>query len=84
MSSAVSDPGLWGHEYIRRSTAELETEYLARKEEKEADENEERAGTIDDLYAFANECAKFLLLHNAEADYGEVRNRGPLSGTCRR
>ena len=49
MSSAVSDPGLWGHEYIRRSAVELETEYLARKEKKESDVKEERAGTIDDL-----------------------------------
>lgn len=68
MSRTASEPGLWGHEYIRHLAAELGTEYLARKEQEEKEETEERTGTIDDLYALAIECAKFLLLHNAEPD----------------
>ena len=38
------------------------------RKEEEAEEKEERTGTIDDLYALAIECAKFPLLHNAEPD----------------
>ena len=70
MSKAESDPGLWGHEYIRHLAAELgmDSEYLARKEEEEKEEKEERTETIDNLHALATDCAKFLLLHNAEPD----------------
>lgn len=77
MSTTTSDPGSWGHEYIRHLAAELGTEYLARKEEEETEaedagdeqkEKDERTGTIEDLHALAIECAKFLLLHNAEPD----------------
>ncbi|KAG8803495.1 proteasome regulatory particle base subunit, partial [Serendipita sp. 399] len=54
-----SDPGLWGHEYVRHIAAELGTEYVARKEANEQ---------VEDLIALAVTCAKFLLRHNAEAD----------------
>lgn len=59
MSSSPSDPGSWGHEYIRHLAAELGSEYTSRQEEgKETDELRE-LGII---------CAKFLLAHNAEPD----------------
>jgi 26S proteasome regulatory subunit N1 len=54
-----SDPGSWGHEYVRHIAAELGSEYAARKDAGEQ---------ADDLIALAVTCAKFLLLHNAEAD----------------
>ncbi|KAG8980024.1 proteasome regulatory particle base subunit [Tulasnella sp. 425] len=58
-SSTPSDPGLWGHEYIRHLAAELGEEY-ALKVEKSQD--------ISTLRALALECATFLIHHNAEAD----------------
>ena len=39
-----------------------------RKEEEEKEEKEEWTGTIEDLCTLAEDCAKFLLLHNAEPD----------------
>ena len=54
-----SDPGSWGHEYVRHIAAELGTEFTARKESE---------ATVDDLIALAITCSDFLLHHNAEAD----------------
>lgn len=54
-----SDPGSWGHEYVRHIAAELGTEYNMRKEAGEP---------TGDLVALSTTCAKFLLQHNAEAD----------------
>lgn len=59
ISSKPSDPGSWGHEYVRHIAAELGTEYETRKEA-----GEETADLLD----LAVTCAKFLLLHNAEVD----------------
>ncbi|KAG8885369.1 large subunit of alpha-aminoadipate reductase [Tulasnella sp. 331] len=58
-SSSPSDPGLWGHEYIRHLSSELGAEYTIRVEQSQ---------DISDLRALALECATFLLHHNAEAD----------------
>ncbi|KIM33866.1 hypothetical protein M408DRAFT_86555 [Serendipita vermifera MAFF 305830] len=54
-----SDPGSWGHEYVRHIAAELGTEYAARKESESG---------VDDLIALSVTCSAFLLQHNAEAD----------------
>jgi 26S proteasome regulatory subunit N1 len=54
-----SDPGSWGHEYVRHIAAELGTEFTARKEAGEQTE---------ELISLATTCAKFLLQHHAEAD----------------
>lgn len=59
ITSKQSDPGSWGHEYVRHIAAELGTEYTQRKEEGEE---------VDDLVELALSCARFLLLHNGEAD----------------
>lgn len=59
MSSAPSDPGLWGHEYIRHLAAELGSEFTSRQEER---------GDIGELRDLGVVCAKFLLAHNAEPD----------------
>jgi len=60
-SSSVTptDPGLWGHEYIRHLASELGSEYPIRVESGQ---------DISPLRALALECAKFLLEHNGEAD----------------
>ncbi|KIO15940.1 hypothetical protein M407DRAFT_199777, partial [Tulasnella calospora MUT 4182] len=58
-SSTPSDPGLWGHEYIRHLAAELGEEYSLRVE---------KSQDISTLRALALECATFLIHHNAEAD----------------
>lgn len=63
MSPATSDPGLWGHEYIRHLSAELGSEYAIRFEASEP---------VEDLRALSIECAKFLLGHNAEADAVDI------------
>ncbi len=54
-----TDPGLWGHEYIRHLSAELGAEYALRVDKSE---------DISSLRSLALECATFLLHHNAEAD----------------
>src|SRR5262249_6479054 len=77
-SSPLSEPGSWGHEYVRHLAAELGEEFSAR----EVDETEivppldgalakpaaEPIGTVDELRALAMQCATFLLGHNAEPD----------------
>jgi 26S proteasome regulatory subunit N1 len=82
-SSPLSEPGSWGHEYVRHLAAELGEEYTVREEsETEADTTTPpttepgadapkppiSVGTIDDLRALGMQCATFLLGHNAEAD----------------
>ncbi|KAF8508239.1 armadillo-type protein [Hysterangium stoloniferum] len=58
-SESPSEPGTWGHEYIRHLSAELGSEYMIRLE----------AGQdTTELLALGLKCAKFLLEHNAEAD----------------
>ncbi|KAL5525680.1 hypothetical protein ACEPAG_7016 [Sanghuangporus baumii] len=66
MSSKPSEPGSWGHEYIRHLAAELGSEYVLRveKEEEQADKDI----SVEELRSLGVECAKFLLLHNAEPD----------------
>ena len=71
-SKQLSEPGSWGHEYVRHLAAELGEEYSLREfdeegEEKASDENQV-PGTVDDLRTLAIECATFLLQHNAEPD----------------
>ncbi|KAI0076507.1 26S proteasome regulatory complex non-ATPase subcomplex Rpn1 subunit [Panus rudis PR-1116 ss-1] len=73
--SPISEPGSWGHEYVRHLAAELGEEYNARELGEDADapattaeDSTEPIGTIDDLRALAMECATFLLRHNAEPD----------------
>lgn len=72
-SSKPSDPGSWGHEYIRHLAAELGAEYLLRtgtggdagQERLPGKEGEEG---IEELRELGVTCATFLLKHNAEAD----------------
>ena len=75
--SPISEPGSWGHEYVRHLAAELGEEYNARElgEDDEvkpvtngSDGKAELIGTDDELRALAMECATFLLQHNAEPD----------------
>jgi 26S proteasome regulatory subunit N1 len=75
--SSLSDPGTWGHEYVRHLAAELGEEFTVREEQSlpesaSKEEVEPKAppppGTIDDLRDLARQCAKFLLSHNAEPD----------------
>ena len=71
-SSPLSEPGSWGHEYVRHLAAELGEEYNSREfdeagVEKESEESKV-PGTVDDLRNLAIECATFLLQHNAEPD----------------
>ncbi|KAI0764868.1 armadillo-type protein [Fomes fomentarius] len=71
-SSPLSEPGSWGHEYVRHLAAELGEEYNSREideagVEKESEESKV-PGTVDDLRALATQCATFLLQHNAEPD----------------
>lgn len=58
-STTPSDPGLWGHEYIRHLASELGQEYAIRVE---------KSDDISPLRDLAMKCATFLLQHNAEAD----------------
>ena len=81
-SKHISEPGTWGHEYVRHLAAELGEEYRVRKygeEEQppaakpvegvvEPKPEVERVGSDEDLNTLAVECAKFLLQHNAEPD----------------
>lgn len=72
-SLPLSEPGSWGHEYVRHLAAELGEEYNTRELdeagiEKETEEESIVPGTVDDLRNLATECATFLLLHNAEPD----------------
>lgn len=74
--SPLSDPGSWGHEYVRHLSAELGEEFTAREEEslrqpastQEDQPKTQLPGTTDDLRELARQCAKFLLSHNAEPD----------------
>jgi 26S proteasome regulatory subunit N1 len=74
--SPLSDPGTWGHEYVRHLAAELGEEFTAREEESLPQSmnfaggrtKDTTPGTIDDLRDLARQCAKFLLSHNAEPD----------------
>ncbi|KAI0795452.1 armadillo-type protein [Abortiporus biennis] len=73
--SAISEPGSWGHEYVRHLAAELGEEYSVRELGEEEEEKPpvdeakvEPVGSVDDLRALALECATFLLQHNAEPD----------------
>lgn len=59
MSTHPTEPGSWGHEYIRHLASELGSEYLIRQELMQ---------DIDEVHNLGIECAKFLLLHNAEPD----------------
>ncbi|KAI0635261.1 26S proteasome regulatory complex non-ATPase subcomplex Rpn1 subunit [Trametes polyzona] len=71
-SAPLSEPGSWGHEYVRHLAAELGEEYNSREFDEEgvekASEENKVPGTVDDLRALALECATFLLQHNAEPD----------------
>ncbi|KZT28119.1 26S proteasome regulatory complex non-ATPase subcomplex Rpn1 subunit [Neolentinus lepideus HHB14362 ss-1] len=69
-SSPLSDPGSWGHEYVRHLAAELGEEYTAREEkgDDEAQKEGKVTGSIQDLHSLGMECATFLLEHNAEPD----------------
>ena len=59
MSKNATEPGSWGHEYIRHLAAELGSEYTIRRDE---------SRDIEELHTLGIECSKFLLLHNAEPD----------------
>ena len=59
MSKEESDPGSWGHEYIRHLAGELGPEFSARLESQ---------GDIEELRSLGMVCAKFLLSHHAEPD----------------
>ena len=76
-SSPLSDPGTWGHEYVRHIAAELGEEYTVREgdtlEQQEGANNSAEPdvklpGTIEDLRGLAKQCARFFLDHNAEPD----------------
>ncbi|KAI0777768.1 26S proteasome regulatory complex non-ATPase subcomplex Rpn1 subunit [Trametes elegans] len=71
-SAPLSEPGSWGHEYVRHLAAELGEEYSLREFDEEgvekASEENKVPGTVDDLRTLAVECATFLLQHNAEPD----------------
>lgn len=66
-NSTLSEPGSWGHEYVRHLAAELSAEFLFREEEEQL-EIKTTVGSIDDLRTLATQCAVFLLGHNAEPD----------------
>ncbi|EIW77206.1 26S proteasome regulatory complex non-ATPase subcomplex Rpn1 subunit [Coniophora puteana RWD-64-598 SS2] len=76
-SSKASDPGSWGHEYVRHLAAELGEEYTIRSEGEDAVPPPEAAekpvhikvpGTFEDLKLLALECARYFMHHNAEPD----------------
>ncbi|KAG2132736.1 26S proteasome regulatory complex non-ATPase subcomplex Rpn1 subunit [Suillus bovinus] len=81
-TSKISEPGSWGHEYVRHLAAELGEEYTIRQEGEEAvplpapeaDSDAPKSkpapvpGTIEDLHNLGLECATFFLGHNAEPD----------------
>jgi len=66
-STSLSEPGSWGHEYVRHLAAELSEEYTFREQEEQL-EMKTTVGSIDDLKLLATQCAAFLLGHNAEPD----------------
>ncbi|RXW17645.1 hypothetical protein EST38_g8208 [Candolleomyces aberdarensis] len=76
--ATLTDPGSWGHEYVRHLAAELGEEYIAREETDVAEDTTDAAnkqsgvpelpGTTDDLRNLGKKCATFLLGHNAEPD----------------
>ncbi|KAI1798120.1 armadillo-type protein [Ganoderma leucocontextum] len=70
--SPLSEPGSWGHEYVRHLAAELGEEYNSRELDEAGVEKESEEstvpGTVDDLRNLAMKCATFLLQHNAEPD----------------
>jgi 26S proteasome regulatory subunit N1 len=80
VSSKLTEPGSWGHEYVRHLAAELGEEYSSRTDgpvEPSPDEAPdpnvevkpvEVVGSIEDLQQLAVECAIFLLAHHAEPD----------------
>jgi 26S proteasome regulatory subunit N1 len=70
---ADSDPGSWGHEYVRHLASELGEEYTLRVEadvstEPDSAAAKEELGSTEELHALSMQCAKFLLSHNAEPD----------------
>ncbi|KAI9063544.1 26S proteasome regulatory complex non-ATPase subcomplex Rpn1 subunit [Trametes sanguinea] len=71
-NAPLSEPGSWGHEYVRHLAAELGEEYNSREFDEEGvekpSEENKVPGTVDDLRSLAIECATFLLQHNAEPD----------------
>ncbi|KAG1850147.1 hypothetical protein F4604DRAFT_1809232, partial [Suillus subluteus] len=81
-TSKISEPGSWGHEYVRHLAAELGEEYTIRQEGEEefpllapeADSDSPKSkpapvpGTIEDLHNLGLECATFFLGLNAEPD----------------
>ncbi|KAH9852544.1 26S proteasome regulatory complex non-ATPase subcomplex Rpn1 subunit [Lenzites betulinus] len=71
-SAPLSEPGSWGHEYVRHLAAELGEEYNSREFDEEGvekvSEENKVPGTVDDLCNLAMQCATFLLQHNAEPD----------------
>ena len=66
-STSLSDPGSWGHEYVRHLAAELSEEYTFREQEEQL-EMKTTVGSVDDLKLLATQSATFLLGHNAEPD----------------
>lgn len=66
-STSLSEPGSWGHEYVRHLAAELSEEYTFREQEEQL-EMKTTVGSVDDLKFLATQCATFLLGHNAEPD----------------
>lgn len=59
LSTLRTDPGQWGHEYVRHLAAELGSEYQIRRDDGEG---------VDDLRELSTDCSIFFLGHNAEAD----------------
>jgi len=66
-STSLSEPGSWGHEFVRHLASELSEEYTFREQEEQL-EMKTTVGSIDDLKLLATQCAAFLLGHNAEPD----------------
>lgn len=59
MITTPSDPGLWGHEYIRHLAAELGEEFAIREKQRE---------DVTELQELGVVCTKFFLAHHAEPD----------------
>lgn len=70
MAAASSEPGLWGHEYIRHLSAELGSEFTIVRTSDAAPEGLDISpeAYIEELRQLSYICAKFLLEHNGEAD----------------
>lgn len=71
ITSDLTEPGSWGHEYIRHLTAELGSEFLARQDE-DLD--------VEELRALGTECAKFSPVHNAEPDAVDLQEELEIVG----